>query len=63
MNLDKAYIEIALKTKIEVMKLAYIPKNLEYVKADIGETRAVIYFKYGEYKVNWYKKQEMLEIQ
>ena len=47
-ELDKAYIEIARKTKIEVMKLAYIPKNLEYVKADIGETRAVIYFKYGE---------------
>lgn len=50
-ELDKAYIEIARKTKIEVMKLAYVPKNLEYVKADIGETRAVIYFKYGEYKV------------
>ena len=50
-ELDKAYIKIARKTKIEVMKLAYIPKNLEYVKADIGETRAVIYFKYGEYKV------------
>lgn len=50
-KLDRTYIEIARKTKIHVMKLAYIPRNLEYVKADIGETRAVIYFRYGKYKV------------
>lgn len=50
-ELDRTYIEIARKTKIHVMKLAYIPRNLEYVKADIGETRAVIYFRYGKYKV------------
>lgn len=50
-ELDKVYTEIARKTKIQVMKLAYIPKNLEYVKADIEETRSVMYFKYGEYKV------------
>lgn len=50
-ELDRTNIEIARKTKIHVMKLAYIPRNLEYVKADIGETRAVIYFRYGKYKV------------
>ena len=50
-ELDRTYIEIARKTKMHVMKLAYIPRNLEYVKADIGETRAVIYFRYGKYKV------------
>lgn len=50
-ELDRTYIEIARKTKIHVMKLEYIPRNLEYVKADIGETRAVIYFRYGKYKV------------
>ena len=50
-ELDRTYIEIARKTKIHVMKLAYIPRNLEYVKVDIGETRAVIYFRYGKYKV------------
>ena len=50
-ELDRTYIEIPRKPKIHVMKLAYIPRNLEYVKADIGETRAVIYFRYGKYKV------------
>ena len=35
-ELDKAYIEITKKTKVRPLKLAYMPKKMKYVKADIG---------------------------
>ena len=50
-ELDKAYIEITKKTKVLPLKLAYMPKKMKYVKADIGETWVIMYFSYGKYRV------------
>ena len=50
-ELDKAYIEITKKTKVRPLKLAYMPKKMKYVKADIGETWVIMYFSYGKYRV------------
>ena len=33
------------------MKLAYMPKKMKYVKADIGETWVIMYFSYEKYRV------------
>ena len=50
-ELDKAYIEITKKTKVRPLKLAYMPKKMKYVKADIGETWVIMYFSYEKYRV------------
>ena len=50
-ELDKAYIEIAKKTKIQAIRFAYIPEKMHYIKTDITSTRVVMYFEYGKYKV------------
>lgn len=50
-ELEKAYTEITKKTKVCPLKLAYMPKKMKYVKADIGETWVIMYFSYGKYRV------------
>ena len=50
-ELEKAYTEITKKTKVRPLKLAYMPKKMKYVKADIGETWVIMYFSYGKYRV------------
>ena len=49
--LEKAYTEIAKKTKIQAIRFAYIPEKMHYIKTDITSTRVVMYFEYGKYKV------------
>ena len=49
--LEKAYTEIAKKTKIQAIRFAYIPEKMHYIKTDIASTRVVMYFEYGKYKV------------
>ena len=46
-ELEKAYTEITKKTKVRPLKLAYMPKKMKYVKADIGETWVIMYFLMG----------------
>lgn len=50
-ELEKAYTEIAEKTKIQAIRFAYIPEKMHYIKTDITNTRVVMYFEYGKYKV------------
>lgn len=50
-ELEKAYTEIAKKTKIQAIRFAYIPEKMHYIKTDITSTRVVMYFEYGKYKV------------
>ena len=50
-ELDKAYIEIAKKTKIQAIRFAYIPEKMHYIKTDITSTRVVMYFEYDKYRV------------
>lgn len=50
-ELEKAYTEIAKKTKIQAIRFAYIPEKMRYIKTDITSTRVVIYFEYNKYKV------------
>ena len=50
-ELEKAYTEIAEKTKIQAIRFAYIPEKMHYIKTDITSTRVVMYFEYGKYKV------------
>ena len=50
-ELEKAYIEIAKKTKIQAIRFAYIPEKMHYIKTDITSTRVVMYFEYDKYKV------------
>lgn len=49
--LEKAYTEIAKKTKIQAIRFAYIPEKMHYIKTDIASTRVVMYFKYDKYRV------------
>lgn len=50
-ELDRAYIEIYRNSKVQPLKMAYIPEKMEYVKSDIGETWVIMYFKYEKYRV------------
>lgn len=50
-ELENVYTEIEKKTKIQSIRLAYIPEKMHYIKADIKNTRVVIYFDYDKYKV------------
>ena len=50
-ELDKAYTEIAKKTKIQALRFAYIPEKMHYIKTDIASTRVVMYFEYDKYRV------------
>ena len=50
-ELEKAYIEIAKKTKIQAIRFAYIPEKMHYIKTDIASTRVVMYFEYNKYRV------------
>ena len=50
-ELDKAYIEITKKTKIQAIRFAYIPEKMHYIKTDIASTRVVMYFEYDKYRV------------
>lgn len=50
-ELDKAYIEIAKKTKIQAIRFAYIPEKMHYIKTDITSTRVVMCFEYDKYRV------------
>ena len=49
--LEKAYTEIAKKTKIQAIRFAYIPEKMNYIKSDIARTRVVMYFEYDIYRV------------
>ena len=49
--LEKAYTEIAKKTKIQAIRFAYIPEKMRYIKTDIASTRVVMYFEYDKYRV------------
>ena len=49
--LEKAYTEIAKKTKIQAIRFAYIKKKMHYIKTDIASTRVVMYFEYDKYRV------------
>ena len=49
--LEKAYTEIAKKTKIQAIRFAYIPEKMHYIKTDIASTRVVMYFEYDKYRV------------
>lgn len=44
--LNTVYQEIQEKTGINVLKLAYIPSGMEYIKSEIEGTCAIIYFDY-----------------
>lgn len=50
-ELEKAYTEIAKKTKIQAIRFAYIPEKMHYIKTDIASTRVVMYFEYDKYRV------------
>ena len=50
-ELDKAYTEIAKKTKKQALRFAYIPEKMHYIKTDIASTRVVMYFEYDKYRV------------
>lgn len=50
-ELEKAYTEIAKKTKIQAIRFAYIPEKMHYIKTDITSTRVVMYFEYDKYRV------------
>ena len=50
-ELDKAYTEIAKKTKIQAIRFAYIPEKMHYIKTDIASTLVVMYFEYEKYRV------------
>ena len=49
--LEKAYTEIAKKTKIQAIRFAYIPEKMHYIETDIASTRVVMYFEYDKYRV------------
>lgn len=49
--LEKAYTEIAKKTKIQAIRFAYIPEKMHYIKTDIASTQVVMYFEYDKYRV------------
>lgn len=49
--LEKAYTEIAKKTKIQAIRFAYIPEKMHYIKTDIASIRVVMYFEYDKYRV------------
>ncbi len=44
--LNNAYNQIWKETGINVLKLAYIPAEMEYIKTEIEKTNAVVYFNY-----------------
>ena len=50
-ELDRTYIEIEKKTKIQAIRFAYIPEKMHYIKTDITSTRVVMYFEYDKYRV------------
>ncbi|WP_294336537.1 DUF4367 domain-containing protein [uncultured Clostridium sp.] len=50
-ELEKAYTEIAKKTKIQAIRFAYIPEKMHYIKTDITSTRVIMYFEYDKYRV------------
>ena len=50
-ELEKAYTEIAKKTKIQAIRFAYIPEKMHNIKTDITSTRVVMYFEYDKYRV------------
>lgn len=54
-ELDKAYKEIVKKTDIHPLKLVYIPAGMKFIKIDIGEKWAVIYFDYAQYKIKFFQ--------
>jgi len=55
-ELDKAYKEIVKKTDIHPLKLVYIPAGMKFIKIDIGEKWAVIYFDYAQYKIKFFQR-------
>lgn len=55
-ELDKAYKEIVKKTDIHPLKLVYIPAGMKFIKIDIGEKWAVIYFDYAQYKIKFFQQ-------
>lgn len=46
--LNNVYQDIYIKTGMRVLKLGYIPRNMVYVKTAINDSRATMYFDYGE---------------
>ena len=49
--LNSAYNEIWKKTGINVLKLAYIPSGMQYIKTDFLKRRAIMYFEYQNTKL------------
>ena len=57
-ELEQAYAEIVEKTNIQPLKLAYIPNNMNFVKADVGKTWATIYFEYNQHWIKVFQRVE-----
>lgn len=55
-ELEQAYTEIVEKTNIQPLKLAYIPNNMNFVKADVGKTWATIYFEYNQHWIKVFQR-------
>lgn len=55
-ELEQAYAEIV--EKIQPLKLAYIPNNMNFVKADVGKTWATIYFEYNQHWIKVFQRVE-----
>ena len=55
-ELDKAYTEIAKKTDIHPMRMVYKPKKMKFAKVEMGESWAIMYFKYGQYRIKFFQR-------
>lgn len=47
-ELDRAYTEIYKKTGSEMLRMAYMPPKLKYLKTEITGTQVCMYFQYGK---------------
>lgn len=55
-ELEQAYTEIVEKTAIQPLRLAYIPNDMNFIKADIGKTWATLYFEYNQYWIKVFQR-------
>lgn len=60
-DLNEAYEIASQELQIKVLRLGYVPKNMEFLEMTINKNKAVFVFKYGKNKVHVFQIQRLKE--
>ncbi len=60
-DLNEAYEIASQELQIKILRLGYVPKNMEFLEMTINKNKAVFVFKYGKKKVHVFQIQRLKE--